>query len=206
MAANPNAIWTVADVRNRFVMNISDSDVQNLINAVSDLVESYCHDKFASRAETLVFDGNDKLSLDLGSRASAITQISEGDNGSAIAGATNASTLVVRDPVAFPYVLHSTQGLVFSLFKWRFGVQNIKINLTSGWNISTSLPGDLREAAMQLIRALNDEGFGGGISLPLVSEHIGDYSYQRLAGAIHEYDIPTGISATLLRYRRWVLA
>jgi hypothetical protein len=202
-------MWLVSDLNNLFPQWTDSADsLQLVINAASEAVESFCHDKFVQRTETLVYDGNDKLTLDLFHRWSAITSVFEGDNGSALPGATNVSTLKVRDPVNFPYVLYRERGLLVSLFKWKFGVQNIQVIGTTGMATAINLPAELRNACLQIIRQMHDSGLGSGVTIgpPLLSEKVGEYSYTYGAAGVRLDDLPVQTSTVLLRYRRFVVA
>jgi hypothetical protein len=166
------------------------------IRALTQAFETFCHDKFKQRNEVLILDGNDQQLLDLGSHAVSVTKIVEGDN-----GLLNPATNIIRDPTVFPFVLHPNRGLVFSLFKWKFGVQNVQVTCRTGF--AGGVPMELQEVAFSILRGRN-VGFLGTF---FQSEHIGEYSYTLppLTGAMLD-DWPTSIRAILLKYRRWSIA
>ena len=168
------ALITLARARqNGALANVSDADLQVLIDAASTYIELYCDRKFeSSTATSEKHDGNDLdyifLKNNYVSSVTALT-ITEGDGTETTIDPTNVGIDNSTDNCRLYFDEDNSSSFAF----FPRGFQNITVTYQYGYSI---IPADVQEACVQMVKNAYSQNTGG-YNPAFSSERLGDYSY-----------------------------
>lgn len=169
MSLNMNALTILSTCKTHLGIatdvSTHDSIIEQLINAASDAIESYCNRKFKSQEHTETYDGNGSEYLVLRHYPiSAVSAVSE-----------NGSDLSADDE---DYEILTDEGILYREVGWSEDARNIDVTYTAGYVLPqdadeetpATLPEALSVACIMYVKAVyNDLAFKD-------NERLGDYS------------------------------
>lgn len=157
--------------------NLSDSDLQTLMNQASAVVKEYIGRDIESATYTEFYDGDGYRDIGLRQRpVTAITSVwidPEGYYGDGSGSFTTSDLQVAGEDYALVRnnLTLSKTGLL-RWGRWPRGTGNIKVTYVGGY---TTVPADIQLAVHQVAAWIRKTAEHGGSSL--ASENLGDYGY-----------------------------
>lgn len=165
MALNANALTTLDDLKSYLNITTSDHDslLEEIINAVSQFIEDYCHRYFISAEREEYYSGDDMKYLSL--KAYPITNVDTLQ--------INETTISERTSTSGSgYVIIADKGLIYYSGGFTEGIKNIYVKYTGGY---TTIPTDLELACWDICGIIWTYRTKGDLKY----EKMGDYAYAR---------------------------
>ena len=168
------ALVTLNEVKEALQISGSDDDARlsGYINRATDMIETYCGHRFLRATYTdEVYSGNNGYRLPL--RNWPVVSISSISNRT---GDFNNPSWTTVDSGNYTLVTEGgkDRGLVYSAIGWPSSSGNFKITYIAGYATTADIPGDIKEACIELVSFL----YARAKATPgMKSETLGRYSY-----------------------------